>query len=102
MAQINNYSWLDLIPTGWIELARKMIEECEAIDPNYEITDLKEKWGMLCTYSNSSNPATTEIEDKYEALSARICNICGKPATKVSTSWILPWCDECWVQYDEY
>ena len=42
-----NYDWLFLIPEGWVQIAQQMIEECEAIEPNYTIADMKEKWGEL-------------------------------------------------------
>ena len=98
MAQINNYEWLFLIPKGWVKLARKMIEECEAIDPTYHICDLKEKWGTLDIIANCDMNCWREIdviENKYEELSAKTCCICGKPATKFSTGWICPYCDDC-------
>lgn len=36
-----------------------------------------------------------DIIRKYERLSKRTCINCGKPATKISTGWISPWCDDC-------
>ena len=103
-----NYKWLFLIPEGWIQIAQQMIEECEAINPSYQIEDLKEKWGELRVVSYIKNyddnewllPAYNdkeieEIENKYTTQSARTCCKCGKPATKYSTGWILPWCDDC-------
>ena len=101
-----NYEWLFLIPEGWVQIAQQMIEECEAIEPNYTIADMKEKWGELRVvsyipdkerWSTPSDHADKliEIEDKYTGQSARICCRCGKPATKYSTDWILPWCDDC-------
>ena len=98
MVQINNYEWLHCIPQGWVELARKMIQECEAIDTTYYICDLKEKWGTLDVIANCNMTYWREIdmiENKYEELSARTCCICGKPATKISTGWICPYCDDC-------
>ena len=95
MAQINNYEWIDSVPRGWHELARKMIEECEAIYPDWKIVDLKEKFGAIRCYDNGSPKEVQEIIDKYEAISARTCCNCGKPATRISTGWILPWCDNC-------
>ena len=98
MEKVSNYNWLYSIPQGWVELARKMIEECEAIDSTYYICDLKEKWGVLCVISNCDVlylPEIDIIENKYEKLSARTCCICGKPATKMSTGWICPYCDDC-------
>ena len=93
-----NYEWLFLIPEGWVQIAQQMIEECEAIDPTYHICDLKEKWGTLNVIANCDMTYWREIdmiENKYEELSARTCCKCGKPATKYSTGWILPWCDDC-------
>jgi len=98
MEEVNNYEWVELLPNGWHELARKMIQECEAIDPTYRICDLKEKWGTLDVIANCDMTYWREIdmiENRYEELSARTCCICGKPATKFSTGWICPYCDNC-------
>ena len=103
-----NYDWLFLIPEGWTQIAQQMIEECEAINPTYTIEDMKEKWGELRVVSYikdynddewllpaSNDKEIEEIENKYIAQSAQTCCKCGRPATKVSTGWILPWCDKC-------
>lgn len=103
MSQTNdNYRWLDCIPPGWAELARKMIEKCESVDPNYEIYDLKEKWGSLSVFSNASNDIINSIETLAENFSKKICCRCGNWATKISTGWILPWCDECGKDEEKY
>ena len=114
MAEVNNYEWLEFaIPEGWVELARKMIEECETINPTYTIEDMKEKFGSLRIFSycqdwyddDSDYKGRSEIqaiEDKYEALSMRTCCRCGAPATKTSTGWILPWCDKCGTNKEKY
>ena len=36
-----------------------------------------------------------KIIPKYEELSYHTCINCGKPATKRSTGWICPYCDDC-------
>lgn len=98
MEKVSNYDWLHCIPQGWEEIGRQMIQECEAIDPTYYICDLKEKWGTLDIIANCDMTYWREIdmiENKYEELSARTCCKCGKSATKYSTGWILPWCDDC-------
>lgn len=77
----NNYRWLDSIPSGWRKLTNEMIKECEAIDPNYKIYDLKEKWGALDVNSNSTLEIFN-IELKYERQSSSTCCICGEPAIK--------------------
>lgn len=106
MEEINNYDWLELIPVGWKEIAHKMIEECEAIYPDWEIIDLKEKYGALRCYDDGvPTPLRDKIDtilDKYEAMSGRTCCRCGNPATKISTGWILPWCDFCGQDDEKY
>ena len=103
----NNYDWIDFsIPPGWRNLARKMIEECEAIYPEWEITDLKEKFGAIrCYDSGVPNKVRDDIDkvlEKYEVLSAQTCCKCGRPAVKFSTGWVLPWCDECGTDEEKY
>ena len=112
---MNNYDWLTQIPSGWEELGRAMIEECEAINPSYQITDMKEKWGELrvVSYIQDYNdnewllPAHNdgeieEIENRYIKKSARTCCICGAPATKISTGWICPYCDNCGTKDEKF
>ena len=63
----------------------------------WRIVQIKEKYGMLRVYDNGYK-AGSKIQDiiaKYEDMSARTCIICGKPATKITTGWISPFCDEC-------
>lgn len=108
MEKINNYDWLYSIPQGWKEIGWQMIQECEVINPSYQIADMKEKWGELRVYSYINNydndgwlmPSSNDeeieaIEEKYVELSCKTCCVCGKPATKMSTGWICPYCDNC-------
>lgn len=102
----NNYEWLDLIPGGWRNLAYNMIEEIMKIYPEYNITDLKEKFGSLRCYDagvpNILRGSIDTIIDKYERLSAQTCVRCGQPATKYSMGYILPWCDKCGIDEEKY
>jgi len=102
MAKVDNYIWIGFLPRGWEELARKMIKECETIYPDWEVIDLKEKFGALRCYDCGAPKEVHEIINKYEDISARTCCNCGKPATKISTGWILPWCDECGNREEKY
>ena len=99
-----NYTMLDLIPDGWrIAFGEEWANEVQcAINKlpenkrdNIFIVQLKEKYGIFFQYfSNYTDDLETVIR-KYENLSEKICIECGKPATKVSTNWISPYCDEC-------
>lgn len=98
-----DYTELDMMPQGWrIAFGKQMCEEIreELVRANYldkyRIVDIKEKWGILHWYDfGCTDKMMREIIPKYEHLSARTCIKCGKPATKISQSWISPWCDEC-------
>lgn len=102
----HNYEWLEFVPSGWRDLASNMIEEIMKIYPEYNITALKDKYGSLRCYDAGVPTVLREsinvIIDKYERLSARTCARCGKPATKYSINYILPWCDECGVDEEKY
>lgn len=98
-----SYTELDAMPEGW----RKVfgIQMCKEIKAalkkhkgalhKYRITQIKEKFGSLRWYDNWSTEEVSQIIRKYESISARTCIDCGKPATKISTGWICPYCDDC-------
>ena len=102
MEKVDNSRWLELIPPGWVELARKMLDEISEINPSYKVEDMKEKWGTLRVYGWDEDEPTYEIIRKYEQMSARTCCICGTPAVKISTGYILPFCDKCGKDEEKY
>lgn len=96
------YTWLDDMPIGW----RKCFgtQMCDEIKTQlkkhgqlekYRILQIKEKWGELRWYDSWSYKEINDIIDKYTNLSRRTCIICGNPATKISTGYISPYCDNC-------
>ena len=98
------YTWLDDMPYGWRKaFGEQMCDEikeelirCNYLD-KYRIIQIKEKFGGLRWY-DTGVPDGCKVWDiirKYEKISATTCIGCGKPATKVSTGWICPWCDDC-------
>lgn len=96
------YTELDAMPQGWRiafgeQLCAELKEELANANylENYRITDIKEKYGMLHWYDCGNTENGHKIIGKYEGMSRRICIHCGKPATKISTGWISPWCDTC-------
>jgi hypothetical protein len=99
-----DYTELDAMPTGW----RKAfgIQMCEDLRDalvedgdlyRYRIVQLKEKYGSLNMSDNGwkSGSRVPEIIDRYEKLSERTCICCGRPATRITTGWISPLCDDC-------
>jgi hypothetical protein len=106
-----SYTELDAMDAGW----RKAfgIQMCKEIKAElkkhkflykYRIVQIKEKWGYLHWYDGET-PKDSKIYDiirKYEQISAKTCVVCGKPATKMSTGWISPYCDDCVVPGRKY
>lgn len=94
--------WLDDLENGWrsafgIQLCTELAAalEKEGKLETYLIDQIKEKFGELRWYDHGGTRETDEIIEKYTELSRRTCKNCGAPATKISTGWISPWCDEC-------
>ena len=97
-----SYTEMDAMPEGWrIAFGDNLLKELkeELIKSNcldeYRVLEIKEKYGNLRWYDNISSKDIYNIIHKYEDISARTCIHCGKPATKISTGWISPWCNDC-------
>jgi hypothetical protein len=108
-----DYNWteLDAMPDGWRRaFGEEMCAEIRDVLKqynqlyNYRILQIKEKYGSLCWYDGGiprkAYDKIDRILQKYEELSRRTCIVCGKPATKITTGWISPYCDDC-VSKDE-
>lgn len=97
------YTELDDMPFGWRlafgeQMCKEIYDELEknnCVD-TYRIVQIKEKFGALRWYDNGgTDKIEREIIPKYEDISERTCIACGAPATKISTGWIMPFCDRC-------
>lgn len=101
---------LDDIEEGWrIAFGESWAQEIqEAINklPEEErdkvyVLQLKEKFGIFIQYFSKCNEDIRKVIHKYEALSKRTCVKCGNPATRISTGWISPFCDDCKPYHNE-
>ena len=96
----------DDMPDGWwqafgeqmCEELRTALIEDDDLD-RWRIVQIKEKYGRLCVFDNGHKVGSRipEIIDKYERVSERTCIVCGKPATRMTTGWISPFCDDCCI-----
>lgn len=98
------YTWLDEIEDGWrlsfgMEWAKEIQEFINELPKEekdeVKIRCLKEKFGVFRQYFTSYPKGIDDIISKYERISRETCVNCGKSATKISISWICPWCDDC-------
>lgn len=108
-----DFTWteLDAMPEGWRKLfGEHMCAEIAAILKKadyldkYRIIQIKEKYGSLRWYDAGVPVKISEELDAlirfYEILSERTCIVCGAPATRITTGWISPYCDNC-ISKDE-
>lgn len=98
-------TWLDDLPIGWRKAWGNLI--CEDIHEvlkrtnqinDYTIVQIKSKYGGLRWYDNGDK--TGEVQDiirKYEHISDRTCELCGKfPAPVIDNGWIICLCEDCY------
>lgn len=68
---------------GWYDLILTMNSEIEKIDPDYRIYQVKEKFGSLRVYFQTSGPQFEkkiwDIIKRYERASQLTCEKTGKP-----------------------
>lgn len=111
----NHSTWLDDMPIGWrfafgellCEDIQKVIEE-EHIR-NYQIMQIKEKFGELRWYAINSSERIEDIIDIYTYISRHICSNCGEITNLCNLNgYIIPICQNCFSElnvvgeYEEY
>jgi len=84
------------IPNGWRELVGEMYRRLLQLDPDVNMLEVKEKFGILRIVVTGSEVNTDYITDMYENISRRTCSVCGKPGKLTSRSgWYITICEEC-------
>jgi len=83
---------------GWLPLITECHERLYAIDKEYEVLQIKEKFGGLRYYFRSSHRDRNIMEaivDEYERKSFETCEICGEHGVPIRTytSWIKTLCE---------
>ena len=100
---------------GWIRafIPDLIYDLCDVLGPyveDFEVYQIKEKFGSLTIYKGWKDREYTEEEfkdiddissevnniiDKYRKISEHTCVQCGGKATFFSDGWVIPWCDNC-------
>jgi hypothetical protein len=84
------------VDEGWYQIVLDCDKELSAIDPDYIILQVKQKFGGLRYYCQSSQPDNPElfaqinsIIKKYENIAAVTCEVTGNPGVlmKSETGW---------------
>lgn len=88
----NDFNWL--ITEKRIQSAKdEMDMEAEKVPV---VTQVKEKFGSLRFYTNTSTDQQQSYINFAEVLSASTCEVCGKKAKRNSYGWIRARCKEHW------
>lgn len=88
---------------GWNEIIIRCNRKLEMLDPDYEILQIKEKFGTLRYYyrSNIKTLSIKEAMDRYvrqaEIESAKTCEVCGEEGTITNRKmgWMKTRCSNC-------
>lgn len=87
--------------SGWDRIIFSCHKELLLLDPDYQVLQIKEKFGGLRYYFQPQTLVQTtinkmyEITRKYETLSLLTCEKCGEPGTMhlVNDQWMKTYCD---------
>ena len=86
---------------GWYPLIEKTLDKIEAALPpemkdDFQVLQIKEKWGMLTIYTSSETEEIEKILKEATAESCKICEHCGNPANLVvEHGWYVTICPDC-------
>jgi hypothetical protein len=80
---------------GWYPLVIATDAKLAAIDPDYVVHQVKEKFGGLRYYHqiHGDYKLGAEIEAEAERQSFTICEVCGEPGRVRDNGWIQTLCD---------
>ena len=86
---------------GWYKLIEELVGLLDAIDTEWDATQVKEKFGTLRFYVTGAHDYGFDLIETYEGLSGHVCERCGEfyTAKLRGTHWVKTLCDKCAVGY---
>lgn len=87
------------IDEGWYGIVFELDKQLAALDPDYTIAQVKEKFGGLRYYLEDIKPEARDraykLIEEAEAKASRTCEICGQPGTlNTKKMWYRTLCQE--------
>lgn len=84
---------------GWYKLIKKLCLDIEkelkrSGQTDFQVLEVKEKWGGLRYYTSGTSEEILELIDKAEHDSYSICEKCGKPGKLKDWGWWQTLCDK--------
>lgn len=94
-AEIPVWKSLD-IDIGWYDLVEEAIDRARAVCPDFQLMQVKEKFGGLRIYATNISDEAHEILADAEARSFKICEKCGAAGVngRTDTGWIKTFCQK--------
>ena len=87
--------WIQCGP-GWYPILVRLEARLREIDPDYQVHQIKEKYGTLRFYWAGNYDAGDPVVDEAEAEAARTCEVCGNPGRlRARSYWLRTVCDTC-------
>lgn len=98
IAEIHGREFAPGITLGWSQILIDLNDQIEAIVPDYEVAQIKQKFGQLRFYLNALECSKEDYEKVQEAIleaereSVHVCEICGEPGDLRDDSWMNCFC----------
>ena len=83
---------------GWHPLIMRTHKKLIAIDPDYVVMQVKEKFGGLRYYIATGTDEMFDIIDAAEEESYHICEECGEPGKLRGDGWLSTLCNKHYVK----
>lgn len=82
---------------GWYNLIDELCQKIKDTNPpeDFEIIQVKEKFGTLRVYTNYSTKEIEELITEAENKSAVTCEVCGDVGKETGDYWIRTLCEKC-------
>lgn len=90
--------WLDHVGPGWVPILEQLHTDVVALDPEYTVDQVKEKFGALRAYLVYQDRGVEELVEEAIRKSAVTCYDCGKPGEitcREGSGMLLCLCDSC-------
>lgn len=96
MTQIPDH--MEDVGQGWWPILAQLHDDIRALDPDYSVAQVKEKYGGLRVYLSTAEPDSIgRLIDEAEAASLRTCEECGQSGepgpSRPGGYWIKTLCD---------
>jgi hypothetical protein len=105
---LSNVGYWECEP-GWYPMINDLKEELIALDEegflpeNFEISQLKQKYGELTIYTSGTTDILEQLLSRYTLVSRHICEMCSRYGKlRILNGWIMPLCNSCYYDFLNY